>query len=117
MQTITTPNGETLVVLPIAEYEALADKADILTADRVKADIAAGRDELVPADMVAALLAGENPVRLWRAHRGLTARQLAAKANLSAPYLSEIESGRKEGSLSAMKAIAEALGVSLDDIV
>ncbi|RVO87831.1 transcriptional regulator, partial [Sinorhizobium meliloti] len=47
MQTITTPGGETLVVLPIAEYEDLLDRADIAQADKVKADIAAGRDELV----------------------------------------------------------------------
>lgn len=114
MQTITTPGGETLVVLPIAEYEDLLDKAGIAHADKVKADIAAGRDELVPAEVVNRLLAGENAVKVWRSHRGMAA--LAKKAGISAPYLSEIESGKKDGSLSAMKKIADALSVDLDDL-
>jgi ribosome-binding protein aMBF1 (putative translation factor) len=117
MQTITTPNGETLVVLALEEYERLVDRADIAAADRVRADIAAGRDELVPADLVRRLLDGENPVRAWRSHRGLSARELAAATGLSAPYISEIEGGKKDGSVSAMKKIADALGIDLDDLV
>jgi ribosome-binding protein aMBF1 (putative translation factor) len=117
MQTITTPNGETLVVLPLDEYERLIDQADIAAADKIKANIAAGRDELVPADVVNRILGGENPVRVWRTHRGIAAAGLAAAAGLSAPYISEIESGKKEGSISAMKKIADALGVDLDDLV
>jgi transcriptional regulator with XRE-family HTH domain len=31
-------------------------------------------------------------------------------------YLSEIENGKKPGSLSALKKLASALGVSLEDI-
>jgi ribosome-binding protein aMBF1 (putative translation factor) len=117
MQKITTPKGETLVILPLDEYEHLVDGADIARADKVKADIAAGRDELVPASVVNRLLDGEHPVRVWRTHRGMSARDLAATTELSAPYISEIESGKKEGSLSAIKKIATALSVDLDDLV
>ena len=117
MQTITTPSGETLVVLALADYEKLVDQADIARADKVVADIAAGRDELLPADVVTRLLDGENKVRVWRRHRGMSARDLATTAGLSAPYISEIESGKKEGSISVMKKIAEALKVDLDDLV
>ncbi len=116
MQKIVTPNGETLVILPLADYERLIDASDIAAAERVKADIAAGRDELVPSDIVNRLIAGENPVRVWRRHRGLSARELAARAELSAAYVSEIETGKKDGSISAMKRIAEALSVNLDDL-
>lgn len=117
MQTITTPNGETLVVLPLADYLSLVDQADVAKADKVIADIAAGRDELVPADIVKRIVGGENKVRVWRAHRGMSARDLAAATDLSAPYVSEIESGKKEGSISVMKKIAVALKVDLDDLV
>lgn len=116
MQTIKTPNGETLVILPLAEYESLIDQADIAAANRIKADISAGRDELVPAEIVTRLLSGESAVKVWRSHRGLSAKDLAAEAGISAPYLSEIESGKKEGSLSVMKKIAEVLKVDLDDL-
>jgi DNA-binding XRE family transcriptional regulator len=117
MQTITTPNGETLVILPLADYEALLDQADIARALKVVANIAAGRDELVPAAIVDRILDGENKVRVWRSHRGLSARELAEAAGLSAPYISEIESGKKEGSIAGMKKIAAALRVDLDDLV
>jgi ribosome-binding protein aMBF1 (putative translation factor) len=117
MQTITTPNGEKLVVLALAEYEKLVDQADIAKAGKVAADIAAGHDELVPAEIVKRILDGANKIRVWRTHRGLSARDLAAATGLSAPYISEIEGGKKEGSISAMKKIAEALKVDLDDLV
>jgi ribosome-binding protein aMBF1 (putative translation factor) len=117
MQKITTPNGEILIILAQAEYERLLDQADIAAADKVMANIKAGRDELVPAEIVKRLIDGENRVRVWRSHRGLSARQLAASTGLSAPYISEIESGKKEGSVSAMKKIAQALEVDLDDLV
>jgi DNA-binding XRE family transcriptional regulator len=116
MQKIMTPQGETLVVLPLAEYERLVDERDIATAERIKSDIASGRDELVPAALADRLLAGANPVREWRLHRAMTARALAAAAGISAAYLSEIENGRKEGSLSSMKRIANALSLDLDDL-
>ena len=117
MQKIVAPGGETLVVLPLSDYERLLDAADIAAASKVRGDIAAGRDEMVPAALVTRLLAGENPVRVWRRHRGLTGRALAASAGIGAAYLSEIETGRKEGSLAVMKRLAEALSVDLDDLV
>lgn len=117
MQKIITPGGETLVVLPIEEYERLVDAGDVAAANRVRADIEAGRDELVPSDVVKRILDGANPVRVWREHRGLSARDLAGQVGISAAYLSEIETGKKDGSLSAMKRIADALGVDLDDLV
>lgn len=117
VMSFVTPGGEDLVVLSRVEYERLVDQADIAAADKVKADIAAGRDEMIPAEIVNRLLDGENKVRVWRSHRGLSARDLAATSGLSAPYISEIEGGKKEGSLAAMKAIAAALRVDLDDLV
>jgi len=34
-----------------------------------------------------------------------------------APYLSQIESGKREGTAEVLAAIAKALGLSLDEIV
>lgn len=117
MQIITTPNGERLVILPLADYERLVDEADIARANKIKRDIAAGDDEAVPADIVRRLIAGESKVKVWRSHRGLSGRDLAAAAGVSAPFISEIESGKKDASLSVMKKIADVLKVDLDDLV
>ncbi len=117
MQKITTPKGEVLVLLPEEEYESLIDAADIVSADKVLADIASGADELVPSELVDQLLSGANPVRAWRKYRKMTARELAQKTELSAAYISEIETGKKDGSIASMKKIASVLGVDLDDLV
>lgn len=117
MQKIITPNGETLVLLPLEEYERLVDASDIAQADKVRRDIAAGRDEIIPSEIVNRILTGENPVRVWRQYRGLSARDIAGKTGLSAAYISEIETGKKDGSVSAVKRIAEVLGVDIDDLV
>ena len=63
------------------------------------------------------LLAGDNPVRVWREHRGIKVGELATATKLSQAYVSQIEAGKREGSLGAMKAIATALDVTADDLL
>lgn len=117
LQKIVTPGGETLVVLPLADYEALIDAADIAAGIRAREAIAAGREELVPAELVDRILAGESPIRVWREHRGLTGAQLAQSAGLSAGYLSELENGKKAGGVDSLRRLAEVLVLSVDDLL
>lgn len=117
LQKITTPKGETLVVLPEDEYEKLVDEADIAAALKVKRDIEAGRDEMIPSEFANRIMDGESPITVFRELRGLSGKELAAKAGISGGYLSEIESGKKEGKVSTLKSIASALKVDLDDLV
>ncbi|MGM0535208.1 MAG: helix-turn-helix domain-containing protein [Pseudomonadota bacterium] len=81
----------------------------------MRARVDAG-EETFPASVVEALLEGRAPVRVFREYRGLRARDLAEKAGISQGYLSEIESGKKSGSLDVLKRIADALGVELGDL-
>ena len=48
---------------------------------------------------------------LWRFHRGLTQEQLARAARIPRPNLSAIERGRREVSLSTLRALALALKI------
>ena len=120
IQFIDTEAGR-LVVVPEAEYRRLvalsADAEAIQAIEEFHGKLASGDEELVPADTAKRLIAGENAVRVWRQHRGLTIAELAGAAGLSQAFISQIETGKREGSLSAMKAIAEALSVGLDDLV
>lgn|GEM_PF-716066 len=95
----------------------LIDQADIAKANKVVRDIAAGDDEVVPAEVVRCLVAGEKKVKVWHSHRGLSGRDLAVAAGVSARLVSEIESGKQDASLSVRKKIAEVLKVDLDDLV
>jgi ribosome-binding protein aMBF1 (putative translation factor) len=119
-QIITTATGERLVVIPEAEFiamrDALEDREDIEAVDTFRRKLAAGEEELIPADVVNRVLDGESKVRVWREYRGLSARDLAAKAQISAAFLSQIETGAREGSIDTFKRIAEALDVSIDDL-
>ncbi len=121
VQVITTPAGERLVVLPEADYaaimSAIEDASDAEIVRVFKERLAAGEEELIPSAMVDRILAGENLVRVWREHRGLTVSALAAQAGIAQPYLSQIETGKREGTLQTMKKIADALRVKLDDLV
>ena len=119
-RTIVTPAGERLVMLPEAEYEALLDAAED-SADRdavatFRAKIAAGEDELVPAAIVDRILAGENRIRVWRGHRGLTVSALAERSGVGQPFLSQIETGKREGTVETLRRIASDLTVTLDDL-
>ena len=46
----------------------------------------------------------------------MSAKDLAAKTGLSPAYISQIETGDRDGSFETMKKIAQALSVSLDDL-
>lgn len=117
----TTPGGEEMVVLPSADYDRLVEAAeratDITAADAVMRRIAAGEDEIVPSELVDAILGGQNSVKAWRLHRRMTLEQLGKAAGLSKSYLSQIENGHREGTIDKMKLIANALRLTLDDLV
>ncbi|HJQ55280.1 MAG TPA: helix-turn-helix transcriptional regulator [Vineibacter sp.] len=116
---VIRPIAETTdsVTLRRADFERLVDLADAAHSRAIEKAAKRGETEYLPVDMVKRLARGESPVRLWRERRGLTQRALAERADVSVTYLSEIESGRKPGSVTALSALARALGVSVDDLV
>ncbi len=63
------------------------------------------------------MVAGESPVRAWREQRGLTMAALAERAGIAQPYLSQIETGKRDGTAQTMKKLAEALNVTVDDLI
>ena len=90
---------------------------DVQDYDSAKMALEEGKEELLPESFVNELLEGANPVKLWREYRGLTQKKLADAAGISVPYLSQLETGKRKGSLEVYSAIAAALDVTLDDIV
>jgi transcriptional regulator with XRE-family HTH domain len=59
---------------------------------------------------------GEN-IRACRTNAGLTLEQLAEKADMSWPYLSEVERGQENISLDKLARLAAALNVTLSNLV
>ncbi len=106
-------------VIPWREYEHLAgEDAEALLSDEALYDLAeAANEESFPLDVVKRLLAGENPIRVYRNHRGITQTELATKAGINAVYLSQIETGKRTGSAKTLTALAKALNVTVDDLL
>jgi hypothetical protein len=118
-----TPRGE-VAILPRKDYELLVAKASESDEDagtarivaRAQKEIASG-GPLSPKDIVDRLANGENPVRVLREWRDITQMSLSFKTNLSQGHISDIENGRRVGTVAALRLIANALNVPLDLLV
>ena len=108
-------------VIPYGEYEKLIADSEMLEDlrdyDRITAAVEKGEEELVPHEIVARLVAGESPIKVWREYRNLTISELAQRVGITQPYLSQIEAGKREGKIGVLKNIAEALELDLDHLV
>lgn len=111
-ETVTIPRDEFERLVAIAE-----DKADEEAVRAFDAALARGEEELVPAEIVDRLLAGEHPLKVWREYRGFTQTALAAASGVHRVVIADIESGRKRGSLDAHVKLARALGLLVDDLI
>ena len=118
-----TPRGE-VAILPRKEYEALAAKAAEADEDagtarlvaRGRREIAAGAP-LLPKHVADRLANGESPVRVLREWRDVTQLHLSFKTGLSQGYLSDVETGRRNGTAAALRLVADTLKVPLDLLV
>lgn len=107
-------------VLPYPEYAALVRRADDIedatAARQARAALAAGTEELLPLAVAQRIWGGESRVRVYRERRGLSQAELGRQAGVRQGTISDIETGAK-GSLGTMRKIAQALGVSIADIL
>ena len=116
-QIIRDQNGKpAFAVLPIDEYERLLEVADEAAGVRAFDAYKATRPETFPDEVASRLLNGEQPVKVFREHRGITQTQLAESAGLRQAYVSQIEAGSRVGTVDVLKRIAEALRVDLEDL-
>ena len=109
-------------VVPIDEYNLLLEKAeeldDVTAFDKAIYELEVGQDELVPADIAKRLVSGkESSLKVWREFRGMTQEQLAELAGISQGQVALIEGRKREGKVSVLKGLANALNVDLDDLV
>jgi DNA-binding XRE family transcriptional regulator len=91
--------GKPYVLLPLHDYRELSGETI---------------DDSLPNDVQNEIVATPDmTVRILRKYRGMTQRELAREAGISRPYLTEIETGRKQGSVKALKGISRALDVDM----
>ncbi|MEM6781106.1 MAG: helix-turn-helix domain-containing protein [Pseudomonadota bacterium] len=94
-------SGKPHFLVPVHEFTELQNGANDLP-DNVREELALGQ---------------KHPIKVLRKYRGMTQGDLASASGISRPYITEIETGRKDGSVRALKAIADSLDISLDALV
>jgi transcriptional regulator with XRE-family HTH domain len=118
-----TPQGDDIVILSRAEYDALTvgrrdeDAADAAHANNILADIERGTETLLTSEQANQLLGAKTPLAFWRKHRGVTQEALSKAIGVAQGFISEIENGTKTGDVQTLAAMARALAISLDDLV
>ena len=118
-QIIKAPNGEELVVLTRAEYDALVaaaepydeDADDVAIFDERMAELATSGDARLPPQVTSAMLRGDSLLKALRNWRDITQMELSFRTNLSQNYISELESGRRKGTKETLALIADKLNV------
>lgn len=113
MNTAVALSGAKMVVLTAEEYEALIEDAG---------DTALAREAMggptMPQDIAGRMLSGDlHPLAAWRMSLGLSQTALAEKAGVRAATVSDIEAGKIDPRVSTVKALAEAIGVEIGDLV
>lgn len=114
-QTITSPSGDELVVLPRAEYENLVrlaaeaeeDAADVAIYDARKAE----GSPALPADVTMAMLKGDSRLKALRTWKDVGQVKLASDIGTSQGFISDLENGRRGLTDEVRKRIAKALDI------
>ncbi len=97
-------------------YEALLDE---MAFDQATGELQDG-EETIPHSMVVQLgeAAHEGAVvDIWRQHRGMSQRALAEAIAMPSSQLNLILRGKKNFTVSKLKAVAEALQLEVEDIL
>lgn len=109
------------ITISRAEYTRLIEAADrlsdLLAFDRIQAKLAAGEEEHIPAKRARRLIEGEIPLRFYRKFRGLTQVKLSALSGVCRVQITEIEAGRNNGSVETVRKLANALDVTIEDLI
>jgi DNA-binding XRE family transcriptional regulator len=111
VQIIEKDGKPAFAVVPIELWErireAAEDAEDIADIERFDREDDGFR---IPHEVVMAQADGQHPIRTWREYRRLTQERLAEQARISIPYLSQIEGGKRVGSLATLRQLARARG-------
>ena len=102
------------MLVPLVDFERIMSKSEDIV-DTLAFDAAIERaEEAFPITLFDAIENGHNPIKIFREHRAIKQADLAHMVSISPAYLSQLESGIREGSVRIVKAIALALHIPLD---
>lgn len=110
-----TPSGEEMVIISKADFDAIEDRLNSAAFAEAQRANAGGED--LSHEEMKALLATSTPLAFWRAKRGMKQKDLAAAADISANYLSDLEAGKRKGDPALFKRLAAALQAPMEVLI
>jgi DNA-binding XRE family transcriptional regulator len=117
IQFIEQDGRRTFAVVPYALFERMARDAEMAGDICAYREAKAADDGFrVPLPVMDRMLEGASALLAWREHLGMTQAALARKAGISVPYLSQLETGKRAGSLRVFRALGKALDVPPDAV-
>jgi DNA-binding XRE family transcriptional regulator len=102
------------VTMSRAEYQDLIDARDHALA---MCAVTSGAMETLSGAELDAYLAAPTPLAYWRRRRGLTQVELARSAEITQPFVAQLEAGERDPSASVLGRIARCLRVRVDDLI
>ena len=96
---------------------AAARAADADFAAKVAAERGGPVETTVPLQVVKAKLEGAHPLKAWREHRGVTQRELASRSAVARDLIAQIETKRKQGSITTLHRLARALSIPIEALI
>ena len=119
IQMFKTPSGEEMVILSRQEYDDLVaaaadaaeDAADAAIYAARKAELVAGNDAVLPAELSAAVHRGDSRLKAIRKWRRLGQVDVSAHLGVSQGYLSDLETGRRNATADIVHKLADLYNV------
>lgn len=119
VQQIVTPQGDVLVVMPLAHFERLSAAAVsfMLDDDRPQEVVHGEAPRLVPSEVQSAIREGESPLAAWRKYRAVSQVALAKASGVSRYTIMRLEAaGAGAGHRQSRQLLAAALDVPINAI-
>jgi DNA-binding XRE family transcriptional regulator len=115
---IEDSNGKKAVILSLKSFEKIRLQLEEL--EDIKSYITAKNknEETLPIELVERLLIGdESKIKVMRQYRKYSVTGLANRAGITESYLSQIERGKRRGSVDIYKKLAKILDIDMELIV
>lgn len=113
-------NDETPIMNNTALISVLQGMAERISGlerrlDRAEKDIRKWKE--FPDEVISKLANGVSPVKVFRKYRGMTQKEIAARAGCTITYISQIEQRNRSGSMKMLRRLANILDVDVRELV
>jgi ribosome-binding protein aMBF1 (putative translation factor) len=115
---IEDSHGKKAVIMSLESYQEIQEKLEEFEDINSYLAFKEKGGETFPVELVDALInSQESKIRIIRRYRGYSLSELAAKAEITESYLSQIENGKRTGTIELYKQLSNILNIEIDFLV